>query len=132
MKTLLRKFSLSFIALFSSFFIMSTGFAFAAGSPSYAGVQCSGAAAASPVCSAPTTDPLTGKNGIIVKATNLIALIAGIAAVIMIIVAGIKFITSQGDSGSVSDARKTIIYACVGIAVIVLSRTIITYVVSKV
>jgi hypothetical protein len=132
MKALLRNFSLSFVALLCSLFIMSSGLAFAAGSPSYSGVQCSGAAAASPVCHAPTSDPLTGSNGILVKATNIIALVAGVAAVIMIIVAGIKFITSQGDSGSVGEARKTIIYACVGLAVIVLAKTIITYVVSKV
>jgi hypothetical protein len=130
MKTLLRGFSLTLVTLFCSVFITS-GIALAA-NPSYSGVQCSGAAAASPVCHATSTDPLTGSNGIIVKATNLIALIAGIAAVIMIIVAGIKFITSQGDSSSVSQARQTIIYACVGIVVIVLAKTIITYVVSKV
>lgn len=130
MKTLVRNLSLTLMTLLCSVFMMG-GIALAA-NPSYSGVQCSGAAAASPVCHASSTDPLTGSNGVIVKATNLIALVAGIAAVIMIIIAGIKFITSQGDSGSVSEARKTIIYSCVGIAVIVLAKTIITYVVSKV
>lgn len=132
MKTLLRNFSITFTALLCSVCLLGSGVALAASNPSYSGVQCNGPAASSPVCHAPTSDPLTGNNGIIVKATNLIALIAGIAAVIMIIVAGIKFITSQGDSGSVGEARKTIIYASVGLVVIVLARTIITYVVSKV
>jgi hypothetical protein len=67
-----------------------------------------------------------------VKATNILALVAGIAAVIMIIVAGIKFITSQGEPSAVGEARKTIIYTAVGLVVIVLARTIITFVVSKV
>jgi hypothetical protein len=132
MKAIVRNFSLSLTMLLGSFFIMGNGLALAAANPSYQGVQCSGVGAASPVCHASTTDPLTGSNGIIVKATNIIALIAGIAAVIMIIVAGFKFITSQGDSGAVADARKTIIYTTVGLVVIVLARTIITYVVSKV
>lgn len=131
MKTILRNFTVSLVALLCSLCILSSGVVFAA-NPSYSGVQCSGAAAASPVCHTAATDPLTGSNGIIVKATNLIALVAGIAAVIMIIVAGFKMITSQGDPGAVADARKTIIYTAVGLVVIVLSRTIITYIVSKV
>ena len=120
------------ITVLCSTVVLTSGLVLAAGNPSYSGVQCNGPAASSPVCHASTTDPLTGSNGIIVKATNLIALIAGIAAVIMIVIAGIKFITSQGDTTSVSEARKTIIYASVGLVVIVLSKTIITFVVSKV
>lgn len=132
MKLFMRNAAILLTLLGSVALIMPSGIALASGNPAYAGVQCKGAAAASPVCKAPTTDPLTGSNGIIVKATNLIALIAGFAAVIMIIIAGIKFITSQGDTGSVNEARKTIIYTCVGLVVIVLAKTIITFVVSKV
>lgn len=120
-----------FSALFTVL-ILGGASAAAAQNPAYNGVQCNGAAAASPVCSAKATDPLTGNNGIIVKATNLIALIAGIAAVIIIIIAGISFITSSGDASKVSRARESIIYASVGLVVIVLARAIITFVVSKV
>jgi hypothetical protein len=119
------------VALLCGVFMMSSGVALAAANPSYTACGYTGAAG-SPVCSTSSADPLTGKNGIIVKATNIIALVAGVAAVIMIIVSGIKFITSQGDPSSVAEARKTIIYTAVGLVVIVLARTIITYVVSKV
>jgi type IV secretion system pilin len=98
----------------------------------YKGIRCNGAAAGSPVCSASSKDPLTGKNGVIVKATHLVALIAGVAAVIVIIIAGITFITSGGDSSKTSRARETIIYAAAGLVVIVLAQAIITFVVSKV
>jgi cytochrome bd-type quinol oxidase subunit 2 len=69
---------------------------------------------------------------VIVKAANIIALIAGIAAVIIIIIAGINFILSSGDSAKTGRAREAIIYAAVGLAVIVLSRAIITFIVSRV
>lgn len=131
MKTLLQRIIFGICSLFISFGMLS-GVALAAGNPAYQGVQCNGAAAASPVCHAPTTDPLTGNNGVIVKATNIIALVAGVAAVIIIILAGIRFILSSGDSAKTGQARETIIYASVGLAVIVLSRTIITFIVSKV
>lgn len=101
------------------------------GSPSYSGIQCSGAASASPVCSAGTSDPLTGGNGLIVKVTRLVALVAGFTAVAIIIVAGILFITSGGDSSKTTRAREAIIYASVGLVVIVIAQAIVTFIVSK-
>lgn len=130
MKLNLRTIIIGLCTLLCSMGMMS-GLALAA-NPAYSGVQCNGAAAKSPVCSAPTSDPLTGTNGVIVKATNIIALVAGIAAVIIIIVAGINFITSSGDSAKTGKARETIIYAAVGLAVIALSRAIIMFIVSRI
>lgn len=131
MKYLVRNTALVLVMLFCGMFILNSGVAFA-GSPSYNGVDCSGAAAQSPVCHAGTTDPLTGSNGVIVKATNVLALVAGIAAVIIIIIAGIHFITSNGDPNAAGSARSTIIMAAVGIVVIVLAKSIITFIVSRV
>lgn len=131
MKISLRNIVITFAALLCSTFVLQSGLAYAA-NPAYAGVDCAGVAAGSPVCHASTSDPLTGNNGIIVKATNLIALVAGAVAVIMIIIGGIKLITSNGEASSIAEARKTIIYALIGIVVIVLAKTIITFVVSRV
>src|SRR5258706_13691460 len=50
---------------------------------------------------------------------------AGIAVVIMIIVAGMRFIASRGDSKQLEGARKTITYAIIGAAVIIFSVFII-------
>jgi hypothetical protein len=130
MKLKLRTMIIGLCTLLFSLGMMG-GLALAA-NPAYSGVQCSGAAAKSPVCHASATDPLTGSNGVIVKAANIIALIAGIAAVIIIIIAGINFILSSGDSAKTGRAREAIIYAAVGLAVIVLSRAIITFIVSRV
>ena len=94
---------------------------------------CTGAGTGSTVCKAriPTTDPLTGPNGIIIKATNIIAYIGGIAAVILVILGGIRYITSAGDAGNAASAKNTILYALVGIIVIALAKTIIGFVISK-
>lgn len=130
MKMKIRNVVIGLTTLLCSLSMMS-GLALAA-NPAYSGVQCSGAAAKSPVCHASTSDPLTGNNGVIVKAANIFALVAGIAAVIIIIIAGINFIMSSGDAAKTGRARETIIYAAVGIVVIVLARTIITFIVSRV
>lgn len=104
----------------------------AAATNPFSGIQCNGAAASSPVCHAPTSDPITGSNGVVVKITRLIALAAGFAAILIIIIGGIMYITSGGDSSKTNQAREAIIYATVGLVVIVISQAIITFIVSRV
>lgn len=76
------------------------------------------------------TDPVAGPNGILTKTVNIIATIAGIAAVIVILVGSIRYITASGDSGKVSSAKNTVIYALVGLAVVVVARSIIVFVIN--
>jgi hypothetical protein len=88
--------------------------------------------AQSPTCNARTTEnPLTGPNGTLQKIATIIAIIAGIAAVIMIMVGGFKMITSSGDAQAVAGARKTVIGALIGLVVIVLARSIIVFVLGR-
>jgi hypothetical protein len=87
----------------------------------------SGAAA----CDRGSRYQLTGNNGIIARVTNLIAIISGIAAVIMIVISGFFFITANGDSGKISSAKKTLTYAVIGLVVIALARTIVVFVVGR-
>jgi type IV secretory pathway VirB2 component (pilin) len=62
---------------------------------------------------------------------DLLSLVAGIIAVIMIIIASTKFITSQGDSGKVASARSTIIYAIIGLIIVILAQSIIFFVIDN-
>ncbi|HYH75068.1 MAG TPA: pilin [Candidatus Saccharimonadales bacterium] len=71
-------------------------------------------------------------NATIKKIIDIFSAIAGIAAVIMIIVAGFRFITANGDSGTVSSARKTVMYAVVGLIVVALSQTLVKFVIDKI
>ncbi len=47
-------------------------------------------------------------------------------AVIMIVYAGIMFLTSRGDQGKITEARKILWYAVIGIAIIVIGRGFVT------
>jgi hypothetical protein len=104
----------------------------------YNGVDC-GKAADSSVCREKTNDnPLTGKGGLLAKITNIVSFAAGAAAVIMIIVSALRFITSGSDisTGSrtdtdVENAKKTISNAFIGLIVIVLARSLILFVLNK-
>ncbi len=97
----------------------------------------SGEASSSSVCQDRETsqDPgdntIYGPDGIITKIANIIAIIAGIAATIIIVIAGIQFMVSTGDPGKVSSARNAILYAVIGLVVIVLARTLVVFVVGK-
>jgi hypothetical protein len=75
------------------------------------------------------SDPLTGTNGILMKAVNIILFAIGIAATIMIIIGGIKYVTSSGDTANVNNAKNTILYAVVGLAIAVIAKPLLGFVV---
>lgn len=62
---------------------------------------------------------------------NIFSVIVGAVAVIMIIVGGFKYITSGGESSNVSGAKSTIVYAIVGLVIVVLAQVIVRFVLSK-
>ncbi len=104
----------------------------------YNGVDCSkaGAKAGDPTASAVCVekgsgDPISGDDGALLKIANIVAYAAGIAAIIIIIVAGIKYVVSDGDSGKISSAKSTIMGALIGLIIVVLARTLINYVVTR-
>ena len=76
------------------------------------------------------TDPLTSPNGTLNRVVNILALISGTIAVIIIIVAGITMILSGGDSTKVQNSRNAIIYAVIGLVVIAVARGIVALVVN--
>ncbi len=63
---------------------------------------------------------------------NVIIGIVGFVAVVMMIMGGISFITSQGDSAKVTKARNTILYGVVGLVVALLAFAIVNFVLSNV
>lgn len=96
------------------------------------GNACNGAGADSALCRGRTNqDPLTGPNGVLSTATSILAWVAGAAAVIFMVIGGIKYITAAGAPAEVQKAKDTIIYAIIGIIAIVLARQVITFVLSK-
>jgi hypothetical protein len=63
---------------------------------------------------------------------NIFSLVVGIVAVIMIMVAGFKYITAAGDSGSLSSAKHTLIYAMIGLVIVAMSQFIVQFVLDRV
>ena len=63
---------------------------------------------------------------------NIFSVIVGIAAVIMIVVGGLKYTISGGDSARVSGAKDTILFAIVGLVVVALAQIIVHYVLANV
>ena len=56
---------------------------------------------------------------------NVLSLAVGIVAVIMIIVAGFKYITSGGDTSKVTSAKNALIYAINGLIIVALAQFIV-------
>jgi hypothetical protein len=77
-------------------------------------------------------NPLTGSNGLIIKITRIIAFVAGAAAVVIIILSGLQYINSGGDATKATQARNGIIYALVGLIVIISAQFIIGLVISRI
>ncbi len=60
--------------------------------------------------------------------TNVLLFILGAIAVIMIIIGGIRYATSNGDASSTKAAKDTILYAVVGLIVAILAYAIVSFV----
>jgi hypothetical protein len=59
---------------------------------------------------------------------QIISWIAGIAAIIMVVLSGLKYITSGGDSSSIASAKSTLVYALVGVVIVVLAQAVVFFV----
>lgn len=73
-----------------------------------------------------------GINDIVTQIINIFSVIVGVVSVIMIIYGGFRYVTSGGDSGNVSTAKNTIIYAIIGLVIVALAQFIVQFVLDKV
>jgi cytochrome bd-type quinol oxidase subunit 2 len=82
-------------------------------------------------CDSSSVDAQTKVNDLLKQVINIFSVIVGVIAVFMIIFGGLKYITSGGDSGNVSGAKNTIIYALVGLVIVALAQFIVRFVLGK-
>lgn len=73
----------------------------------------------------------SGLMGIVQTIINVIIGVVGVVAVVMMIIGGISFITSQGDTNKVTKARNTILYGVVGLIVAMLAFAIVNFVLGE-
>lgn len=71
---------------------------------------------------------LFGDGGIFTKVVNVLLFLVGIISVIMIIIGGIRYSTSNGDQGAITAAKNTIMYAVIGLVVAILAFAIVNFV----
>lgn len=71
---------------------------------------------------------LFGDGGVFAKITNVMLFVIGAISVIMIIIGGLRYVLSGGDSANVSAAKNTILYAIVGIIVALLAYAAVNFI----
>lgn len=71
---------------------------------------------------------LFGSTGIFRTITNVLLFILGAISVIMIIIGGLRYVISGGNSTAVTAAKNTILYAIVGVIVALLAYAIVNFV----
>lgn len=76
-------------------------------------------------------DPNCKGNSIFKTIVNIILFVIGAVAVIMIIIGGVRYVVSGGDSSAVGAAKNTILYAVVGLVVAILAYAIVNFVLTS-
>lgn len=71
-------------------------------------------------------------NSIVHTVVNLLSAVVGIVAVVMIIVGGLRYITSGGNDTSVTSAKNTILYAIIGLIIVALAQILVRFTLAKV
>ncbi|MDO8336594.1 MAG: hypothetical protein Q7T74_07540 [Candidatus Saccharibacteria bacterium] len=59
---------------------------------------------------------------------NLLLFIAGIIAVVVIVIGGLRYVLSNGDAGAASKARNAILYAVIGLVVAIMAYAIVNFI----
>lgn len=72
-----------------------------------------------------------GQGGIFRTITNVLLFLIGAISVIMLIIGGIRYVVSGGDSTAVQNAKNTILYAIVGVVVAILAYAVVNFVIGS-
>lgn len=83
-------------------------------------------------CNTDTQEGADNVQTAIERIVNILSIIVGIVAVIMIVFGGFRYITSGGDSTKVGSAKNTIIYAIVGLVIVAFAQFIVQFVLTNI
>lgn len=94
------------------------------------------AASGIPACDAGSNAAICKTNsnllgGVLKNVINIMLYLAGIIAVIMVVIGGLRYITSDGDPQKANQAKNTILYALIGVTVAVLAFSIVNFVIAQ-
>ena len=77
-------------------------------------------------------NPVSGGDTLVDNVTSIlndIIFVLGLVCVVVILIGGINYLTSAGDSGKVEKGKKTILYGLIGLAISALSFAIVNFVI---
>ena len=63
---------------------------------------------------------------------NGIIAVCGLIAVVFVVIGGINYMTSSGDPGKIEKAKKTILYACIGLVIAALAFAIVNFIILRI
>jgi hypothetical protein len=69
---------------------------------------------------------------LITAVINTLSVIVGAVSVIMIIIGGFRYVISSGDSNAMSGAKNTILYAIIGLVIVLFAQVIVRFVITNV
>lgn len=69
---------------------------------------------------------------IIKKVITILSLLVGAISVVMIIIGGFRYVASAGSDKGVESAKKTIMYALIGLVIVALAQVIVQFVLKNI
>lgn len=74
---------------------------------------------------------LLSEGGIFERIANALIILIGAVSVVMVIVGGFRYVTSQGDSSATESAKNTILYSLIGVVVAFFSYAAVQFVITQ-
>lgn len=76
--------------------------------------------------------PKVGANAVLSGVLNIVYIVAGVVAVVVIVVSGLMYIASNGDSNRIQAAKNALLYSIIGLVVVVMAFAITGFVIGGV
>lgn len=73
-----------------------------------------------------------GTNGILAKTATVLSIVVGIVCVIAIIIGGLRYVLSGGDTQQTANAKNAILYAIIGLVITIAARSILVFVLGRI
>lgn len=77
-------------------------------------------------------NPLVGPQGVISRYISILSLVVGIMGVVALMVAGLRFITANGNSQTIATAQRTAYYAFGALVIASMAQAIVSFVLTKI
>ncbi len=131
MKSLLTSLSLVVALLMGVVFLAPAMPAGAQSNEIITGELCSGPKVLDPTACQPATAQSALGRILSIIVQTLVFIVGGIS-VIMIVIGGLRYVTSAGDPNTTKGAKDTVLYAVIGLVVAIIAQGLVTFVLSRV